>query len=66
MMQEKDNSTKMNFVKTSDAETANKLRACGFTEITEPHSSIYCFINDGKMVYEDDNKKIVLTNVLCI
>ena len=54
-----------NFIKVSDAETADKLRYLGFTEITEPSSSIYCFINDGKKLNFDAEKyDCVYTNIL--
>lgn len=59
-------SNKMNFIKTSDLDTARRLRDLGFTELTEPSSSTFCFINDGKIVYDDVNDKCVYTNILCI
>lgn len=59
-------SNKMNFIKTSDLDTAKRLRDLGFTELTEPSSSTFCFINDGKIVYDDVNDKCVYTNILCI
>lgn len=57
---------KMNFIRTSDFETAEKLRNLGFTELTEPSSSTFCFINDGKIVYDNSDEKCVYTNILCI
>ena len=45
------NKNKMNFIRTSDLETRNKLLSLGFTEITEMSSSDYCFINNGKLVF---------------
>ena len=59
--------TEYKFIKTSDAETADKLRTLGFTEITEPSSSIYCFINDGKKLTFDVEKfEGIYTNIICL
>lgn len=56
-----------NFIKVSDKETADKLRYLGFTEITEPSSSIYCFINDGKKLnFDVENFGGVYTNIMCL
>lgn len=60
---------KMQFVRTTDESTAEILRNSGYTELTEPSSATYCFINDGKMIFEegkDIDSKIVYTNMLCI
>ena len=58
---------KMNFIRTSDKETAEQLRVLGFTELTEPNSSIFCFLNDGKKLTFDSEKcNFVYTNVLCL
>lgn len=60
---------KMNFVRTSDADTAQQLRNSGFTELTEQSSAYYCFLNDGKLTFDENeeiNKKIHFTNILCI
>ena len=54
-----------NFIRVSDKETADKLRAFGFTEITEPSSSTFCFINDGKkLTFDVENYGGVYTNIL--
>ena len=54
-----------NFIKTSDSETAEHLRKLGYTELTEPHSSTFCFINNGKVIFDkNDKNKCVYTNVL--
>ena len=65
------NKNKMQFVRTTDPDTAQTLRTLGYTELTEPSSVSYCFINDGKLMFEDGenkdiNNKIVYSNVLCI
>lgn len=66
-MKKEENKNKMNFIRTTDESTAAKLRSLGYTELTEPSSTSYCFINDGKMVFEEgENSKIVYSNVLCI
>lgn len=61
------NKSSMNFIKTSDQETAERLRKLGFTEITEPNSSTFCFINDGKkLTFNAKENGCVYTNVLCL
>ena len=55
-----------NFIKTSDAETAQKLRNLGYTELTEPHSSTFCFINNGKVAFDENETHCVYTNILCL
>ena len=61
------NKSDMKFIKTSDKETADKLRTLGFTEITEPNSSTFCFINDGeKLTFDAENYNAVYSNVLCL
>lgn len=66
-MKKETNKNKMKFIKTSDRDTAQYLRECGYTELTESSSTSYCFVNDGKMVFGDgENSKIVYSNVLCI
>lgn len=64
---------KMNFIRTTDVDTAKYLRECGLTEITEPNSSTYCFLNNlDQMTFEEDEKqeeiqkKIHYTNILHI
>ena len=60
---------KMQFLKTSDESTAEMLRNSGFTELTEQSSAYYCFLNDGKLTFnenEEINKNIHFTNILCI
>lgn len=57
----------MNFIRTSDIEVANYLRNCGYTEIKELSSSTFCFINDGKMIFDADmDKNIHYTNMLYV
>ena len=64
---------KMPFIRTTDAETSKLLRACGYTEITEASSTSYCFLNDGKLMFEEDEEKgeeikknMFYTNIMCI
>lgn len=57
----------MKFIKTDNAETAHKLRYEGFTEITEPGSKSFCFINDGKkLTFDTEKENCVYTNILNI
>ena len=62
----KENKNKMNFIRTSDLETRNKLLSLGFTEITEMSSHDYCFINNGKLVFDNKDNKCVYTNIMCL
>lgn len=58
--------TQKNFVKTTDASVAAILMTSGYTCLEEK-DGMWCFINNGKMNFsEEENKKMVYTNVLCI
>ena len=48
---------KMSFIRTTDADTAKLLRTCGYTEMTESSSAGYCFLNNGKLMFEEDDEK---------
>lgn len=57
---------KDNFVKTSDSDTAEKLKANGFTEVSK-EGEFFVFLNDGKQLFsKEDDKKVILTNVISI
>lgn len=56
----------MNFIKTTDKETAKKLRELGFTEIPENGSSCFVFLNDKTFKFEDTNLKVSYSNQLSI
>ena len=59
--------TEYKFLKTSNKETADKLRSLGFTELTEPSSSTFCFINDGKkLTFDAEKYDAFYTNILCL
>ena len=61
------NKKDMKFIKTSNKETADKLRYLGFTELTEANSSAYCFINNGnKLTFDVENFGGVYTNIICL
>lgn len=54
------------FIKTTDDETALKLKAEGFSLISKD-GNVYTFMNDGKMNFADeDKKKMAFTNVLAM
>ena len=56
------------FIKTADAETANKLIDCGFT-LASHIGNIYTFINEipKNFTFESvDIKKIVYDNILSL
>ena len=57
----------MKFIRTDSAETRDKLLYEGYTEITEPGSKYYCFLNDGKKLkFDAEENGIVYTNLLCL
>ena len=59
--------TKMQFLKTNNADVAEQLRKSGYTELTEQSTTCYCFLNDGKLTFDTETKKeITYTNILCI
>ena len=60
---------KMQFVRTTDESTAEILRNLGYTELTEQSTTCYCFLNDGKLTFDENEemtKKMHFTNMLCI
>lgn len=62
---------KMQFIRTSDEDTAKILRDSGYTELTEQSSICYCFLNNGILTFDEEtnekiNKNICYTNILCI
>jgi hypothetical protein len=62
-----ENKSNMNFIKTENLETRHKLLYEGYTEITEPGSKYYCFLNDGnKLNFDAEENGIVYTNLLCL
>ncbi len=57
---------KEQFIKTSDEDTASKLRGLGFTAIAQ-EGKYFVFLNDGKQNFsQEDDEKIVKTDILCI
>ena len=61
------NKKEYKFIKVTNRETRDKLISLGFTEITEPSSSAYCFINDGKkLTFNVENYGGVYTNIICL
>lgn len=55
---------KMNFVRTTSHETAQKLINEGFTLISN-NGSEYVFLNNGKVLM-DKLKEVAYTNKLCL
>ena len=54
---------KKTFIRTSDEETARKLRIAGFTELQDCSTSSFFFLNDGKLTFSfDEEKNIVYTD----
>lgn len=62
-----ENKTSMKFLRTDNEETAHKLRYEGYTELTEPGSKYFCFLNDGKKLnFNAEENGIVFSNLLCL
>ena len=51
------------FVKTTDAETAEQLKAEGFQLISK-EGNTYTFLNKTPSTFNKDNKKISYSNIL--
>lgn len=52
----------MNFIKTSDTELAQKLRASGYKEL-KSQGKFFVFLNNGNAIFSaEQNKKMVITN----
>lgn len=61
------NKSEMKFIRTTNVETAHKLRHMGYTELTDSDNKFFCFLNDGKQLnFNAEENGIVYTNVLCI
>lgn len=57
----------MKFIRTDNKETRNKLLYEGYTEITEPGSKYFCFLNDGKKLnFNAEENGIVYSNIICL
>lgn len=54
------------FISTSDKETAEKLKAEGFTQIQDSSTNKYLFVNDAKLNFSEDKDKVNFTNRMCI
>ena len=60
------NKNNMKFIRTESVEAADKLRKLGFVELSEPTSPTFCFINNGKIVFEAKENECVYTNIICL
>ena len=57
----------MKFIRAQDIETAHKLRYEKYTEITEPGSDTFLFLNDGKKLnFDAELNNCIYTNKLYI
>lgn len=67
-MKETNKNINKKFIHTSDEDMREKLLSLGFTEITESGTNGYCFINNGRLTFENDDikDKIAYTNILCL
>lgn len=54
---------KYNFIKTTDEVTKNNLIKEGFKLISQD-GSVYTFLNDRTLTFEDKNNKIQYSNML--
>lgn len=54
---------KMNFIRTTDKETADKLKELGFSILSE-NNNVYTFLNCGGLNYADsiNDEKIIYSN----
>lgn len=59
-------SQKYNFIKTTDSHTAELLRQNGYTELSESNSQVFCFINNGKKIVNEQLNSYLYTNILSI
>lgn len=59
---------KENFIKTSDKETACKLRELGFQEIKSNEENYFTFLNCSTLKFSEnfDKSKLRYTNILCM
>ena len=57
---------KNNFIRTTDKETADKLRSLGFKEIKTSESNVFMFLNDKTTAQFSSDKNISYTNNLCL
>lgn len=56
----------MNFIKTTDKETADKLERLGFEKLAK-EGDMYVFLNNSQAVFsKEDEKKMSFTNILAI
>ena len=57
------NEDTMNFIRTTDKETADKLKKLGFTILSE-NDSVYTFLNCGGLIYANNisDEKIIYSN----
>lgn len=54
---------KQNFVRTTSHETAQKLINEGFTLVSN-NGSEYVFLNNGSYNFENEESKVMFTNIL--
>lgn len=54
---------KMNFVRTTDEETANRLLELGF-QLIEKDNTSWTFLNQTVAHFDEESKKVVYTNIL--
>lgn len=54
---------KMNFVRTTSHETAQKLINEGFTLVSN-NGNEYVFLNNGSYNFENEESKVMFTNIL--
>lgn len=56
-----------NLIKTMDENTASELRNAGYPELSK-QGQFFVFVNIGKNLTftEEDKKKMVFTNIVCL
>lgn len=56
---------KKRFILTQDEKTAELLKENGFTFVKK-EGKTYAYINDGKLTFSSEGRKIVYTNLLSV
>lgn len=56
----------MNFIRTTDEQTADELRKAGFNELPK-QGNAFCFLNDKKVTFSADiEKNLKYTNAITV
>lgn len=56
---------KKEFIKTLDKKVADKLILAGFTQLSFEEGT-YTFLNNGTLVFDDNENKCIFTDILSV